>query len=324
MHRKYLPVFTLVLLAAAVALVLLSRRNSTLPEGIKTFIPPDIGKIDRICITQQQQQLVLEKTEQGWTIPQRGPVQPERIAFMLAGMSKMERIAPVSNLYRDEIARDLVEKGRRIEIYQRGRLVRSFFMDYDSLKVKGTSLVKNASGIPVMVKLRGYPAMNLMELFSTEVSDYVENSILGYGPAQILEITLLYPGKLGHSFSIEKIGPDKLVLTRPDNPQMILDADPQELSDYLHFFAPVYCDPNTTVRPGDFASQQPFAILTVRIEDGVGTDLQAYARRSLSGESRDVDRNFYIAILAGGKDTVLIRYSDTDPLFRLAGDFQKK
>jgi hypothetical protein len=190
--------------------------------------------------------------------------------------------------------------------------------------VKGTILVQDASGTPVVVKLRGYPAMDLMALFSTQASDYVENAILGYGPAQILKITVLYPGKAGHSFSISKISPDSLVLTRPDDPQMILDADPQELTDYLHFFAPVYCERSTPVKPADFAAQQPFAILSVRVGYGNGTDLQAYARRSLSGNPGEVDGNFYIGILAGGKDTVLIRYSDTDPLFRLAGDFQKK
>lgn len=322
--KRYLPFILVIVLAVMVLFVIHTKRDKSMREGIDDFIPPDIQVIDKIIISDRDHQVLLEKSGNDWTINQSGRAGKERVMFLLSGIQRLEMISPVSRTVRQEIMHTMTYKGRLVELYRKNRLSRSFYVYFDSITIHGTCMMKHPSGTPLEVKLKGFPVKNLMELFSADEHSYYESALFGHAPGEILEIAVEYMDEPDKSYKITWDENGTLMLVDPRNPDAPVEADHQEISDYLNFFGKIDLEPVNQSLSEFFASQQPFAEITVRVKSGPGTRFKAYRYQRPTGKNGDYDKNLYIAILAHNHDTVVIHYSDTDPIFRQIGDFQKK
>ena len=318
--KKHIPLVVMVLLSGIVLVVFLMKSDRTMRAGTEDFIPPELSLIDRITISRHGYLLMLEKHDEQWFVSGKGPARTDRVNFLLESIRRLELVGPVSNINRAALIDQMRAEGRKIELFHNHQRIRSFYVYFDSLQ--GTCMMKNPPGMPLIVRLKGYKTANLLEIFSVIPGNYLEKAILGYKPEDIIEIRMEYPDHPAGSFIIKRNENDIPELSGLQNRSTFVEADQQEIADYLSFFSKVAFEDTDQSMAEYVTGQQPFATLTIKTRNGTDTDLRAYRQPSVARD--DFDRNRYIAVIRHGQDTVWLNYTDTDPIFRQIGDFQKK
>jgi hypothetical protein len=322
MIRKHPYIFFFFIVVMAVFVVLVIRRNGNWQQRSIGFVPPDVSSIDSVRVTCQKASLILGKSGEDWKINHHEPAKKEKVELLLSSLQRIEIVSPTARMIRDAISDSLLLHGKHISIFSGGKLVRSMYVYYDSLHIPGTYMMLERSKDPFMVKLKGYETVNIENLFSPVRNNWIDHSLFGYNPEQLAFISVFYPGAPDASFTID-IGKVKVTLSNKNGIVDETKINMQEIKDYLHFFGKIsYIIPVES--SGPFMEDNPFAMLLIRDINQDQFQLNAF-RKYISGQNRkEFDSNLCFAVLNRDRDTILLRYTDIDPLLRHLDDFQKK
>jgi hypothetical protein len=321
MSKRILPYLALFALAVIAGLLVLKKSHTSLSDDIRDFVPAALTTIDRIEIEQQGHRIFLERQEK-WIINSTLPAREEVVQLLLSSISRFEIIAPAPKAGRDELKDRLTKAGRKVTLIARKKVLREFYIGYDTLAVTGTYIFRKDGQTPYRIKIKGYEAVNIENLFSLQPGLWRENSIFGIDAASIAKISVQYPDNPGLSFSISRSGNSfdlsDVSETHVYNPNL------EEIQDYLRFFGTIeFRFPDQSLK-NHLSRVQQFADINLMLTSNQKEGLTAYPLlHEVTGPGKE-DKNWFIALLKPSKDTVLIRYTDIDPLLRKLDDFQKK
>jgi hypothetical protein len=304
-------------------MIMINRHSGTLKQEIHDFIPSDLTAIDRLVIARKNQQIILDKTKDSWELESYGKARSPVIDFFFTSLQRLEIVAPASKADRSRIRENLLDSGRVVSFYHHGKVIRRFYAGYSSLTVPGTYMMDARRKFPYRIKLKGFDEVNLENLFSINAETWKQNILFGFHAEDIDNVAVKYPKEPLRSFGIYRNAGGEYKVTgqiqRTDSGRY----DRQEILDYLNYFGGVaYIHAGHPLKQ-KMETDHEFAEISVRLRNGSETHVRAYS--CFTGPNHlGADKDQFIAIIEPITDTVLIKFSDMDPIFHTWDDFQKK
>ncbi len=318
MIRRYLPHILAAVLIVSALLVLLNRRGGTMRQDIADFLPPPEAEIDRFSISRSGETIELRNTPGGWMVNGESRARPDVVTFFFQTLRRLE-LAPVSRRDLDRLRTMLPVAGREVVFYENGRKKASFFIGYDSVGVRGTYVMKHR-GTPYRVTLKGYDQPNIEGFFSMRPENWQLQKLLGYQAATLSAVSVAYPMHPEHNFTLNQGPPG--VYSVSGEATAAGNTDLEQAADYLNFFGEISY--SRVKRPSAYMrSGKPDATLSIQPLQGSRITLDIYPFYS-EGAAGAADKNLAVTVVRERNDTVIVKYSDLDPLLLTFSDFQKK
>jgi hypothetical protein len=322
MQRKiiYFLVFTCLIILAAV--FLLTDRKSTIRQKQIDFALEDPSQVDRIMIDNKVSRILIEKDNGIWHLNGKYIARQETVRMFLQALGRIEVLSPASKTIRDSIISRLEESGTRLTLYRGDKMLKSIVLYYEKRSIPGTYMMDNRKKQPYRVGLTGYKSDNIENLFSIKEAEWKENVLFACSPGDIAAVEIEYPQHREQSFRIARDEMNILRLYPTGKKTSTVEVNPEELADYLSFFGPVHYSSPDGVLYDSRQSGDPFAILT--ITDTKQTIFSMRAFRITESGSQNHDMNRYLAYIDHDSLPVVLKYTDTDPIMKVYGDFLKK
>lgn len=322
--KRNLRIILFVLLLAAVTVIFISRRDSTLKRSYSNYFPVNAATIDKVLILQGNDTIVLEQDSNKWVLNGITVARNDRLMFLMESLERIELVTPATKSAEKDIIENLLTKGKHVQLYSRGKLNKDFRIYYSATGIAGTYILPGQSETPFMVRLRGYSVDNIEEIFSADHRNWSENILFDLSPDEIREVIVEYPSEPEHSYKIFRSGNADLVLSdlKAAIPAELTNI--QELSDYLYFFSNIrFQHMNDSIR-SYYLSESPFAILRIVTQKNQLIHLEAYRLLHEPVGLNEYDINRFSGLINQGHDTVILDFAELDPIFRQMEDFKKK
>jgi hypothetical protein len=319
MIRKIISYFLFILLLTGAGYVLLNHRSGTMKQDVSDFLPAATAGIDRFTISQAGERISISRSGNGWTLENGHRAKPEVVSFFFQTLQRFEIVAPAARSDRKELIQRLPEKGREVSFFAEDRLLKTFYIGYDSLGVKGTYIMDSHRN-PYRVRVKGFNQINLEGFFSLETENWQVKNLLGYRAEQLATVSAEYPAHPAQNFSLTQHAPGVYTLSGSQPiPSELTDAG--KITDYMQFFGEIQYTrvemPARFLRPGP-----PDVRLQITLHDG-GTSFDIY-KFYPEKDKELADKNLALVVFLDRADTVVVKYSDLDPLLLTVSDFQKK
>lgn len=322
--KKYAGGIAIILLLMAALILLFCRKYGSSATQEIYFSPQKISAVDRILILQENDSLLLERSDKKWMLNTGGAIaRNDRVNLLLEFLARIEIVSPVAKKAEEHILELLHKKAKRVQLYIRGNLEMEFRIMYDSAVIQGTYMMPEESGNAFMVRLKGVAGDNIENIFELDYRSWQENILFDLGPDEIQKIDVEYPEAINESYIIFRNEDGDLELSGMSGTITENNTDMRELTDYLFFFRNIHFEYPEERISDSMVSALPFVELRLTSNTRVETDLKGYLLRSY-GESSDINISHFIGVVRDGRDTVILDYQDLDPIFRRLEDFQKK
>jgi hypothetical protein len=322
---RYLLILLIVLTFLAVILVLKNQR-SAIPAGIKNVSVENTSEIDRIVISSGNNKISLEKENEGWRLNDSFEAKINAIDLMMNMLQRLEIAAPVSRSQQNLTAKKLINAGRHVQIYKGNRVIRSFYIGYDTTGIRGTIFLKEGSKTPFFLKLKGYSLSDISLLFSPDIRFWRDNTLFNYQPSDISDIQVEYPGSLSQSFEIIAGTENRPVLVNKSTGKIMNNADNKSILNYLYYFSGVkyqLTENDSIPAPG---KNLLFAEIKIRDVSNTLVHIKLFRKtnRLSSPDMHQFDLNQCYGKINDEEEIITIRYVDIDPILRELDDFLKK
>lgn len=161
MSRKPL-LLLIVLIALGVGTWWLVQRRaqagSTLSGEETAFAVPDTAAVDKVFVAfKDGRQHTLRRVARSyWQLDERYDVRPEQVNILLQTLNRVRVKAPVARTARNGVVKGLATQGIKVEVYQRGELVRTFYIGGTTQDQLGTYAILAGSENPYIVHIPGF------------------------------------------------------------------------------------------------------------------------------------------------------------------------
>ncbi|MFO7656009.1 MAG: hypothetical protein R6W78_03000 [Bacteroidales bacterium] len=326
MKLSRLLLAVLAILAATAIILFFSKNSGTIHSSEKEFALKNPGEADRILIRYDTAEILLIKTDAGWQLNNLYTAKNEAVELLLNSLQRLEAISPVPKNYQAIAAKKLENTGIHLEIYSKGRLSRSFYVDFDTSEVAGSIILNQNSKTPFFIRLKGYQGRNITGVFSTEINYWRDNILFGYRPEEIAAVAINYLTGNRKSFKILYHHNSLPQIIDAANNQVVKDPDINNAGEYLYFFSNIKykrLPPDTSVK---INNDMLFADITIKKR--TNEEMTVYLYRKLTDvdkqDKKILDLNNCYAIINNEKEPVILRYYDIDPILSDLDDFIKK
>jgi hypothetical protein len=240
---------TILILVVAAALVfvmynVLNKEKSSLSENaLSNFAVEDTASVDKIIISDTEAHTMsFKKENKTWVLDDGKCCQQHMIQMFLETFKYVSVKSPVPEGAVDNINKQILLHHKKIEIYQNGKISKTWFIGGGTQDHLGTyMLLKDPelgkSPEPFIMFL---PSMygSLDAQFSTNSLDYVCSDIFTYDPLNIKTINVEVPDNSVLNFKIEAIGENEFKLF--NNQAEIPQFDTARVRTYVTFYRKVH------------------------------------------------------------------------------------
>lgn len=281
--------------------------------------------IDKIAIRSDSIEILLMKEAESWRLNNMYAVKKDAINLVLAAMQRLEIIAPIPRSYQALAAKKLENTGKFVEISAGSRIIRAFYIDYDTSEIKGTIILNHKARIPFLVKMKGFSTSNISKIFSTDFYFWRDNTLFSYQPEDIASVSISYADSRNRSFKIIYDSERQPHLINQQTGKQMNEVELKSLSDYLYYFSNINYLPSDADAVNVLATNLLIAEITIEGKKMNNITVSLYKRplEEIS-ESQKYDLNYCYGKINNEKELVLIKYFDIDPILRELNDFIKK
>ncbi len=236
--KKNIRILIIFLVLGSVAGWLYYKQTSTtLKPELRDFVVADTTSIDKIFMADKQGNAVtLTKKSPGqWIVNGKYNARNSCINTLLYTIKSMEVRSPVGkNLY-NHTMKLMASSSVKTEIYQKGSLVKTYYVGHPSMDNQGTFMYLEGSSVPFIMHIPGFVGYLSTRYFASE-NEWKEHSIFRFNPRDISDIKIENYASQHRSFEL-KLGIDSSYsLTTLANNKTISPLDPVKLKKYLNFF----------------------------------------------------------------------------------------
>lgn len=313
----------LIIIIILITLIIVLMIGRDMPFGTKNsaFHVEKTGKISRILISGDENEIDLRRKAGEWYLNDDQPVRPSAIDFILKTIREIRIKSPVSQeMYNELLGRDST-RHVEVKIYDKNRLIRSFHI-YTGKGDEFPGLVqKDKRAKPFTVHMPGYDIDPLMN-FVTAKNFWLPDIIFEVPPGNISEISLTYHNMPDSSFIIRHEG-DKLAFENDHYAGE--DIDTMALGRYLSYFSYIPFEQRILDEPvntGDpLKERDPYFNLELITGDADTIDLLTWKRYIYDGNERIRDTDRLWGSMNRGEDIFIISYYDLDPVIKYPSYF---
>ena len=322
--RKNIIILILVVILAAVAFWVVSTNSkSTIKRELRDFAISDTAAVDKIfMVKKSNEQVTLTRTDKGWIVNGKYPARKDAIETLLKTLKRVQVKNPVSESSMDNIIKMLATRNTKVEIYSKGKLLKTIYVGGPTQDQLGTFMMLEGSSVPFIVAIPGF-AGYLSSRFFTEEKSWRSPLIFDYNFDDIKSVKSINNIFPDQSFIVEKTGQEFNIKTLNGNIKAPA-IDTLALRYYVSSFERIACeffvenfDPSIQ---DSLSNAVPFRVLEVTDVNGNTKKVEAHIRRAMGltddeGNPLEWDNERMYARL-DGETWVVIQFYVFEVLFR--------
>lgn len=313
-----------VALAVVVSYFWFTNTSKTFRGELSDFAVEDTASVDKLFLADKNgHSALLERKGPGvWTVGEHLARQ-DAINTLLFTLKKMKMRAPVAKSMEQNVLRDLSGiTQRKIEIYSKGKLLKTIFVGIETPDKMGTFMMIDGSSVPFDVHIPGHRGF-LQTRFITDARLWRDPALFKYDYRDIASVSVKYNETPASSFEIRSEGRNPRLFVQ-GNP---VAADSLALFAYLNEFRNVVYEYIVTesfpeAKKDSILSSKPWVEVKVSDRKGKSTFVQGFHRSAADAKAVDAQGNPMLYdpdrmyALLNGKDFLLVQFYQFDRLLK--------
>ncbi|KAA9345773.1 hypothetical protein [Adhaeribacter soli] len=207
--RNTLLLVVLLVLVGAAAYFFSNKGSdkSTLNVEESDFSVSDTASVDKIFISYKsgENHLLERKPDNTWILDKKFETQKRQVNILLETLKRMEVKRPADKASRNNVIRDFATLGRKVEIYQHGKLAKTFYVGQNTDNDLGTYFIMAGSEDPYVLHIPGFNGFissrfDISELYWRSVPVFRST------PQTLQELSIEYTGSAADNLNIRKEG----------------------------------------------------------------------------------------------------------------------
>lgn len=297
MKSKGILSLLIVLVLAAVAYYFYTQNaNTTLETDERDFAVEDTASITRIFMADKNGREVLldRNPEGGWILDETHAVRKDAIDMLLETMNRITVKAPVSKSMFNNVLKNMVNLGIKVEIYQGGdNPSKTYYVGTSNQNHTGTYMLLDGASKPFLMHIEGFYGF-LGPRYIIRANDWRKNGLFNYPYGDIQQIEVSYRDEPQRGFRIE-VGstPEDLALYN-SNDQPMPGFDSTEVRSFLALFQDInyegFEETKTEAFIDSIKAATPYKVISVTDQAGETVRAELFRKPSPPG-SMDFDGN---------------------------------
>ena len=313
--KNTLSILLMSILAVTAVFLVTKYQNSTLKEELSDFAVNDTAAIDKIFLSDKDgYKLLLErKATNLWMVNKNFEARPDAIKILLETITQIRVKAPVGRASFNNVVKKLAVKSTKVEIYQKGQLVKTYYVGGTTEDFMGNYMMIENSSAPFIMHIPGfegylYPRYYAMpELWrSTAFYRYRANDIknIKYVNTQNPKISWELNQEQGYITIKDYIGNE------------IKQFDTLKAREFLTQFYNINCEGYVKdiepERKDSILNSKPRSIFTIVPTVGNTKELKCFTKKliaetfDMNGKLMDVDVDRFYGIINNDKKDLLL------------------
>ncbi len=325
--KNKLSIIILIALATLAIYLLATNQKGTYKE-LRDFAVEDTASVNKVFLADKAGNTILiERTSNYWVLNSNYIARPDLVNLLLKTVHGLKIQAPVAKAARDNIIKNMAVKSTKVEVYQKNKLTKVFYVGGPTPDSHGTYMILEKSSTPFIIDIPGFRGY-LSTRFVTSETDWRWQLVFNYKPSQISQIELQNIKQPEQSFNINA---NTFTVTKPGSNASLTNIDTLALRAYLNNFKSVFfnkfIDDVPVAWQDSIINSQPMYILKVVDNNGKTDIVKAYnkpgwGKRDEFGEVLQNDPDNFFLLLNNG-ELVYAQYLSFLPLFKHANSFVK-
>ncbi len=310
------------------------KKSSLSSEAISNFAVKDTSSVDRIDLSDTQgNRMSFVKNGNEWTLDNGKCIQQHMIYVFLETFKFVAVKGPVSVGAVDNINKTLMGHHKKINIYQNGKLTKTWYVGNATRDHEGTFMllkdpILGKSPEPYIMYLPNMHG-NLLDRFSTNPLDYVCSEIFKYDPLTINTVDVVVPDSNHLNFRIKLIERNEFELYNNDKKIELFDTT--KVRSYLNYYRKIHFEFHNRsanqIKIDSLQSAIPYYTINVTDNTGDVNRIRAYKKTAayeqvdLSGNIMEYDPN-KLWVFNRYNELTVCQYHVFDKLFRSINYFK--
>jgi hypothetical protein len=257
-----------ILLLAVASYLLITQRTSTIRIELKDFAINDTASINKIFLADKfgNASTLVRESAAKWIVNGKYRARPDAINNLLSAMKLMEVRSPAGKAAYNTIMKDLAANAVKVEIYQRDKLIKTYYVGGATQDQVGTFMYLENSSVPFVIHIPGFDGY-LTPRYITNEREWRMKNVFDSKIEEIISITNEDLEQPLNSFTILK-QPDGnfQVMTYPDK-KPVSGAEQNKVQNYLSEFTFINYEGeagNNREQLDSIKSKGPFHILSLK------------------------------------------------------------
>lgn len=148
----------------------INKSNSTLKPEISNFAIEDIESVDKIFIADKQNHSVtLTKVDKNsWKVNNKFYAREDAVKNILQAINRVRVKRPISKSEHNVQIKRLATESRKVEIYQNGKLTKTYYVGGATQDQYGTYMIIEGSSVPFIMHIPGFLGFLTPRFFALE------------------------------------------------------------------------------------------------------------------------------------------------------------
>ena len=328
----------LILLVLAILVLILAIvyfKDSKPKERVfRDFAVSDTASITKVILADKQnRKVILERKDNFWTANEIYRARRDFTNLLLEGLYRMEVASPVPQAKLDYVLRSLSANHIMCEIYQNGKLTKTYYVGGATENSTGTYMIMENSELPFILHIPGFSGY-LTVRYTPDINEWRERIVFNYDVNEIHKIYIEYPNDKNESFIAVNNGNNSFEIRTINNKHIDFEIDTLRLKTFISKckfvgFEAYIKDELQNYFLDSLRKEPMVSKLTIENFNSEKRSLKTYYRPNIDlmtddeGILYDFDLDRLYGILEPENEAVLIQYYIIDPISYKLSDFKK-
>ena len=312
--KNALSILAMSVLAVLAVYLVTQYQKSTLKVELSDFAVKDTASIDKIFLADKDgYKLLLErKSPSVWMINNQFEARPDAIKVLLETINQIEVKAPVGRASFNTVVKKLAVKSTKVEIYQKGTLVKTYYVGGTTEDFFGTYMMIEGSAAPFIMHIPGFEGY-LYPRYYAVPELWRSNAMYRLKMNDIAKIKYVNHQHEVDSWEMEQ--KDGVITLKDFRGQNIPEFDTLKVREYLTQFNTVnseaYVKDIEPERKDSILNSAPRQVFTIYPKNGAPIELKAFTKKlmvesyDINGKLMDEDVDRFYGMLNNNKKDLL-------------------
>lgn len=283
MKKNRLLLVVFIVVVAIAAWMWFERGSGSMKIPLKDFAVSDTGAIDKIFLADRDgNKVLLERiSSYDWKLNGKYRARTDGVNTLLYTIKTVEVKSPVGkNLY-DNTMKLLASSGIKAEIYQKGNLVKTYYVGHPTMDNLGTFMYMEGSSVPFIMHIPGFNGY-LSTRYNTSEESWRDRSVFKLDPRSIRSVKIEDFSIPENSFSFDMLPDSSYRITQVSTGKFIPNADPAKMREFLNAFQSINYqlidkDADKSTRDS-IVNSPPFTRVSVTMKDELNLGANLYRK----------------------------------------------
>ena len=323
--RIKIAVISVIFLSGISFWIMTRNTTGTIRKELFDFAITDTGAVTKIYMASTAgKEITLEKVKPGeWTVNGKYKARNDAARNLLICMKELQVRNPVAKSAIETISKQLATSSTKVEIYQKDKLIKMYYVGNDTQDGLGTYMLLNEiesgenSTVPFIMFIPGFNGFLSVRYFMDE-DLWRDRTVFAFFPDQIATISVDYPRMSDSSFSIS-LTHSNVISLADSRGRNIPDFDTLKAKQYINYFSGIQYEAlKNDLRPAFWDSVLATGtvhVITLKDRTGKTHVVKTFSKPAdpnktdpLTGKPDKEDLERMFALINDDKDIVVIQY----------------